>query len=47
MNHVRQHVGTDVETLVLVPVEMYAQAVLLCAIHRVKRNARMQLDILA
>ncbi len=47
VNHVRQLVGIVAETLVLVPVEMYAQAVLLCAIHRVKRNARMQLDILA
>ena len=46
VNHVRQLVGIVAETLVLVPVETYVRGVPLYAIHRVKRNARMQLDIL-
>ena len=47
VNHARQLVGTDVETHVLRLVQMYARAVLLYAIHHVKQNAKMQLDILA
>ena len=46
VNHVRQLVGTDVETHVLRLVQMYARAAPHYAIPLVKQNVRTQLDIL-